>query len=146
MRQRRATTAATLATLLLPACRTTDQTPPSASPGPATAAARPTPFAAPADPFDAWLRADFPVADGFDPPVADSRELRAIAHGRVVSASGTAVSIEHVLYDNHERRNVRSVYEPVEGVRVGPGTTDAGGSPCPRTSRHCCSSAPSDGA
>jgi hypothetical protein len=72
------------------ACRQTDATKPSASRAPSTATA--TPIVAPSDPFDSWLRADFPVADGFDLPDANGGEIRAIAHGRVASASGEAAS------------------------------------------------------
>jgi hypothetical protein len=124
---RRATTTAAraslLITLLLAACRQPDHTTPSASPAPSTAAAQPTPSATPTDPFDAWLETEFPAADGFDFPFADRSptDIRAVAHGRVASASGETVAIDHVFYENHERRQIRSVYEPLAaiGVRAG---------------------------
>jgi hypothetical protein len=118
-----------------------------------------------ADPFAAWLAADFPVADGFVFPVGDAdgrgpytdlrtgrshkgwyvatgfgeryalgihpgedwtgtgggdtdlgQNVRAIANGRVAFAqhlgglSGSVVMIDHVFYENHDRREIRSVY------------------------------------
>jgi len=120
---RRATTAAALAilliALLLPGCQT-DHTTPSASPGPSIATAQPTPIAASTDPLDAWLDTEFPAADGFDFPFADrsATDIRAVAHGRVASADGDAVTIDHVFYENHERRQIRSVYEPLAAIDV----------------------------
>lgn len=99
--------------VLVPACRAGDA--PAPAPSPSTS---PAATAAPVDPFDAWLRADFPVADGFDLPVANGGAVRAIAHGRVASVSGAMVAIDHVFYENHERRQIRSVYQPVATVSV----------------------------
>jgi L,D-transpeptidase catalytic domain len=122
MHGRRTTAAAALAilplTLLLPACGRTDRTSPSASPGPSNAGAQPTPIASPTDPFDAWFETDFPAADGFDPWNSAPGNVRAVAHGRVASASGETVAIDHVFYENHERRQIRSVYEPVAAMSV----------------------------
>jgi hypothetical protein len=78
----------------------------------------PTPIASPTDPFDAWLRADSPVADGFDLPSIGAGDVRVIAHGRVASSNGVTVAIDHVFYENHERRQIRSVYEPVATMSV----------------------------
>jgi L,D-transpeptidase catalytic domain len=122
MSQRHATTTAALLPLfvafLLSACRQADRTAPSVPRGAPTATAMPAPIASPIDPFDAWLRADFPAADGFDIPTVGAGDVRAIAHGRVASASGVTVAIDHVFYDNHERRQIRSVYEPVATMSV----------------------------
>jgi hypothetical protein len=104
-----------LAAFPLPACRQTDRRTSPASPA---AAAAPASLASPADPFDAWLRADFPVADGFGLPAASGGDARAVGHGRVASVTGATVVVEHVFYDNHERRHVRSVYERLVAVRV----------------------------
>jgi murein DD-endopeptidase MepM/ murein hydrolase activator NlpD len=126
-----------------------------------------------ADRFDTWLRAEFPVANGFDFPVRDSEgtageanagtgrvhnswhvathfterdsrgidpgedwtrtgnadvdsglEIRAVAHGRVAFARDcgrpwrNVVMIDHVFYENHERRTVRSVYGHLGEIRV----------------------------
>jgi hypothetical protein len=105
----------------LPACRGGD-TPSPAPSAEVSSRASPVGSAVPVDPFDAWLQADFPVADGFDPPVLGGPDLRAIAHGRVVSAEGETIAIEHVFYDNHERRQIRSVYEPVATLNVRAGS------------------------
>lgn len=130
MCRQRARTAATpailLIALLLPACRRTDRTTPSESPGPSIATAQPTPIAATIDPFDAWFETEFPAADGFDFAQADrsATDVRAVAHGRVSFAgegeggSGQRVAIDHVFYENHERRQIRSVYEPVATISV----------------------------
>jgi murein DD-endopeptidase MepM/ murein hydrolase activator NlpD len=126
-----------------------------------------------ADRFGTWLRADFPVADGFDSPVGDPEsspadadrsagrvhdswrvtthfaerdsrgidpgedwsrtgsgdtdsgpEIRAVAHGRVAFAQDcgepwrNVVMIDHLLYENHERRTIRSVYGHLGEIRV----------------------------
>ena len=104
-----------VAILCLPiaACRGTEAPAPTLS-----AKASPEATVVPIDPFDSWLRADFPPADGFDLPTVGGDDVRAIAHGRVASASGETVAIDHVFYDNHERRQIRSVYEPVAAMAV----------------------------
>ena len=139
----------------------------------AAAAPRPAP-----DRFDAWLRADFPVADGFDFAVGNTdggghyvdkktgrthrgwyvatsfaeryslglhpgedwngagggntdlgQDVHAIAHGRVAFADhcgklwGNVVMIDHVFYENHERKAIRSVYVHLGEIRVKPGDT-----------------------
>lgn len=49
-----------------------------------------------------------------------------MAHGRVVFASdcgapwGHVVMVDHVFYENHERRQIRSVYAHLTGTRVRP--------------------------
>jgi hypothetical protein len=80
---------------------------------------------APADPFDDYLAADQPVADGFDPPrTAGSNQVRAAAHGKVLFAGvrGHAerqeIVLEHLYYANHHKLRVRSVYLGLEEVRV----------------------------
>lgn len=134
----------------------------------AAAAPRPT-----SDRFDAWLKADFPVADGFDFAVGDAdgrgdyvdrktgrthrgwyvatsfaeryslgihpgedwngagggntdlgQDVHAVAHGRVAFAEhcgklwGNVVLIDHVFYENHERRSIRSAYVHLGEIRV----------------------------
>jgi hypothetical protein len=119
---RHATTAAALATfaaaLLLSACQQGDRP----TPVPTTAPFPSTPLtSATMDPFDAWLETEFPAADGFDPWTSTDGNIRSVAHGRVASATGATVAIDHVFYENHERRQIRSVYEHVAaiGVRAG---------------------------
>ena len=107
MLRQRATTAAALTTfaiaLLVTACRQSDH--PTASPAPTNRAPQPTPLASAAtDAFDAWLGTDFPAADGFDPWLSADGDIRTVARGRVASASGGTVVIDHVFYENHERR------------------------------------------
>ena len=80
------------------------------------------------DPLEAWRRTDFPTADGFDVAVrgAGDGTARAVANGRVAFASdcGTAwghvVMVDHVFYENHERRQIRSVYRYLGTTRVRP--------------------------
>lgn len=111
--------AAVLVLAILPACRGTE--PPQASAPPSTASSPPA--ATPPDPFDSWLRTDFPAADGFD-DAPDRRDVRAVAHGRVAFTGdsgapwGHVVMIDHVFYENHERRLIRSVYGGLAGARV----------------------------
>lgn len=76
------------------------------------------------DPFDAWLAAEIPVADGFSDPVgagwADcgggcwSRDtpapVQAIAHGRVVEVGPDRVVIEHLWYEDQVRTVDRSTW------------------------------------
>jgi hypothetical protein len=76
--------------------------------------------------LDAWLRTDFEAADGFD--LSDHRRsdgaVRAAAHGRVAFAGdcgapwGHVVMIDHVFYENHERREIRSVHAHLAGSLV----------------------------
>jgi hypothetical protein len=130
------------------------------------------------DRFDAWIRAEFPVADGFDLPVGDTGgsggsvagsaspthsdpraatgfaerhslgvnpsedsngvggaqmgrvlDVHAIAHGRVVFAKpcsepwGNVVMVDHVFYENHERRSIRSTYGHLGEIDVRAGET-----------------------
>ena len=154
---------------LVAACRGEEpKVSPTPAPGPsitASAGPSPSPKAPSPDPFDPWLRADFPVADGFDFPVGDAdgrgsyvdlqthrahdgwyvatkfaehyslgihpgedwngtgggntdlgQDVHAVAHGRVAFAGhggerwGNVVMIDHLFYENHERRHIRSVY------------------------------------
>jgi hypothetical protein len=118
MRRRSSAALTTLWTvLLLSGCRA-DHTAPTGSPGPSRATPHPTPIASPTDPFDAWLETDFPAADGFASWTSTDGAVRAVAHGRVASADGGAVTIDHVFHENHERRQIRSVYEHLAAIRV----------------------------
>ena len=63
------------------------------------------------DPISDWLDAAFPVADGFDAPGSGA----ALADGRVAAVADDVVTVEHVFYVNHERREVHSTYR---GTRV----------------------------
>jgi lipoprotein-anchoring transpeptidase ErfK/SrfK len=85
-----------------------------------------------ADPFSVWLATDFPVADGFDVASRDTdadnaSDVRAVANGRVALARdcgvrwGNVVLIDHVFYENYERREIRSSYRHVREVAVKPG-------------------------
>jgi hypothetical protein len=53
--------------------------------------------------------------------------VRSVAHGRVAFADdcgaawGHVVMIDHVFYENHERRHIRSVYARLAETRVRPG-------------------------
>ena len=66
------------------------------------------------DPFEVWLKTDFQTADGFDFPLPGKRAstVGATAHGRVAVAGdcgrpwGHVVMIDHMFYENHERRGV----------------------------------------
>jgi hypothetical protein len=72
------------------------------------------------------MQTAFPAADGFDFPLprGAARGVRAVAHGRVAFADdcgppwGRVVMIDHVFYENHERRAIRSVYGNLAAVRV----------------------------
>jgi hypothetical protein len=101
--------------LLVPACQERDA--PTSAPSPSLLT-RAVATAEPTDPFDAWFETDFPAADGFDPWNSAHGNVRAVAHGRVAAARGGTVAIDHVFYENHERRQIRSVYEPVASISV----------------------------
>jgi murein DD-endopeptidase MepM/ murein hydrolase activator NlpD len=131
--------------------------------------------ALPGNPFDLYLLADVPVADGFDFPVGDAdgrgaytstagatypgwrvsthfldaisvgthpgedfngtgggntdlgQPVHALAAGRVVVAEdhgplwGNVVVIEHLFYENHHKRRIRSLYAHLGELRVGEG-------------------------
>jgi hypothetical protein len=70
------------------------------------------------DRFAAWMAAPFPAADGFEGPDPDATDVAAIATGRVVEVNAAAVVLEHVYYENHRRRVVRSRYAGLADVRV----------------------------
>ena len=56
--------------------------------------------------------------------VDDNAVARAIAHGRVVSTGEDRVTIEHLYYENHERRTIRSIETKLASVSVdGDGAT-----------------------
>ncbi len=88
---------------------------------------------APANAFDAYLSNPFPPADGFDLPVGDGsgdangdlgQPVHATAAGRVVDARdfeqpwGGVIVLEHVYYENHARKSVRSVYAHLSRIDV----------------------------
>lgn len=129
-----------------------------------------------ADPFDTWLDAPHPPADGFDYPIGDAdgtgsyrdkatgathdgwyiatdfgeeyslgihpgedwngrgggatdlgQPVYATANGRVLSARhegklwGNVIVIEHILYENHEKRTIHSLYAHLASIDVEPG-------------------------
>lgn len=83
-----------------------------------------------ADTFEAWLHPPTPPADGFEPLPGTPRatagsEVRALAHGRVaeVGADGRSLTLEHVYYENHELRQVRSEYAELDGVTLRAGAS-----------------------
>jgi hypothetical protein len=156
--------------VVLCACRGGDR---AGSPAPSpTTRSTPSPRAT-ADPFDAWLRSDLPIADGFDFSVGDpdgrggyvdkktqaaydgwyvatkfaehyslgihpgedwngaggantdlGQDVHAVAKGRVAFAAhcgerwGNVVMIDHLFYENHEQRQIRSVYVHLLQARV----------------------------
>jgi hypothetical protein len=120
----RPTAAAILGLALLPACGGTGSTP-SPSPTAAPRASSPTGTPTP-DPIDAWVHTDFPAADGFELPGPDTA-VRSVAHGRVAYAGdagapwGHVATVDHVFYENHERRQIRSVYRHLARTQVRPG-------------------------
>ncbi|MHB8874090.1 MAG: L,D-transpeptidase family protein, partial [Myxococcaceae bacterium] len=67
-----------------------------------------------ADPFDDYLATPFPAADGFVVP----RRATAAANGRVVAVGEGQVELEHVFFENHRRRLVRTRYAPLAEVLV----------------------------
>jgi hypothetical protein len=79
------------------------------------------------DPFAAWMDAPFPAADGFDPPEPGSTDVAAIGAGRVVDVASDAVVVEHLVYENHRRRVVRSRYVRLSDVQVRAGAVVARG-------------------
>lgn len=93
--------------------------------GPLAASAADTPSA---DAFEAYLRPPTPAADGFEPLPDTSRllagtEVRALAHGRVVTADAKArtLTLEHFYYENHELLRVRSEYSGLDELTLRPG-------------------------
>ncbi|MCB9674049.1 MAG: L,D-transpeptidase [Alphaproteobacteria bacterium] len=72
----------------------------------------------PADRFDGWLYADQVVADGF--VSARTRQgFRAPAHGRVVEGDPGTLVLEHLFYEDHHKRRVRSVFPLVSDLAPG---------------------------
>lgn len=69
----------------------------------------------PAPTFDAYFEHAFAVADGFDAPGEGGR---ALAHGRVASVGDGVVVIDHVFYENHDKREVSARYVGLESIRV----------------------------
>ncbi len=65
-------------------------------------------------PFDAYMEAPIPPADGFSNPRSRGVDIRAIAAGRVVAIEDDSVVIEHLFYENNERHFIL-----VEGERRG---------------------------
>jgi lipoprotein-anchoring transpeptidase ErfK/SrfK len=69
----------------------------------------------PPDPFDLWLAADQPVADGFGPPVATAKRcgdgcwvarsgpVVAVAAGTVTEVGEDSLVTEHLFYDDDRR-------------------------------------------
>lgn len=64
--------------------------------------------------FGAYLHAPFAVANGFDVPAGepcgdacwtgDTRDVSAVAHGRVVAVTPESVTVEHLWYDDQVKR------------------------------------------
>lgn len=80
------------------------------------------------DVFEAWLRPEHSVAEGFAPwpDFARARpgsDVRALARGRVVTvgARGDSVTLEHLYHENHELLRARSEYSGLSGVVLRPG-------------------------
>ncbi|MEZ4321723.1 MAG: L,D-transpeptidase [Myxococcota bacterium] len=78
------------------------------------------------DGLDRWLAVEGPVASGF---VAPRRRAGTVAPaaGRVVDGAPGQLVIEHVFYEDHHRRRVRSVFALTDGPAVG--TEVAAGDP-----------------
>jgi lipoprotein-anchoring transpeptidase ErfK/SrfK len=74
--------------------------------------------------FTTYLDTPFPPADGFSAPFGARCEgngpVKAVAAGRVVR-SDRAVVVEHVTYENHLRKILRSTIAPMQRVDVKPG-------------------------
>src|SRR5688500_3724286 len=68
--------------------------------------------------FEAYLSNPHPPADGFDAVGRQTKTVHATAHGRVVHAGGDRVVIEHVFYENHEKKRVRSQYGGLSRITV----------------------------
>jgi hypothetical protein len=67
------------------------------------------------------------AADGFDPSAPGT--ATAIGAGRVLSADDRAVVVEHLYYENHRRRVVRSRFPQVADLRVRAGALVTRGQP-----------------
>lgn len=158
--------------LALSGCRGEQAPKPSPAAPTPRATATPTPAPEP-DPFERYLRADIPVADGFDFPVGDAdgrgsyvdastgrshdgwyvatafgeeyslgihpgedwngtggsntdqgQPVHAVAAGRVTYAAasgplwGNIAIVRHLFFENHERREIHSVYVHLAGLHV----------------------------
>jgi hypothetical protein len=80
--------------------------------------------------IDAFMATDLRPADGFSGAIAQS-EVRAIGHGIVRRVAGGAVTVEHLIYENLEKRRLISSYvglgevvvkegaEVIRGTRLG---------------------------
>ncbi|WP_074957506.1 L,D-transpeptidase family protein [Myxococcus fulvus] len=78
------------------------------------------------DVFEAWLRPAHAPADGFDAwtdlgGAKPGAEVRSLARGRVVEATGESVTLEHLHHENHELQRVRAVYSGLASVTLRPG-------------------------
>jgi hypothetical protein len=66
-----------------------------------------------------YLTNPFPAAAGFDEPqAASSADARAVAAGRVSSVGGNELTIEHLYYENYEKKNVFTVYSDLSEITV----------------------------
>lgn len=73
------------------------------------------------DPFDTYLEAPIPVADGLSSPRGPGTRINAIGHGRVTAVTDTMVIVEHLIYENNERRVIQALHEGLAKVSVAPG-------------------------
>lgn len=74
-----------------------------------------------ANALDRYMENTFPVAGSFERPsaaFAASRSVLAVASGRVKSATADSVLIEHVYYENFEKKRVDSRYAHLSGISV----------------------------
>ncbi len=79
-----------------------------------------SPASSSSSPFVAWLDAPQRPAAAFVDPVVAGRVVTP-ARGVVVAVDGGRVVVRSLVYENHHRRVVDAVIEPVDGVVVAPG-------------------------
>jgi hypothetical protein len=66
--------------------------------------------------FETYLAAEYPPADGFDVP--GSGIVHAAANGRVKAIEAGAIVVEHLYYENHEKRTIEARYERLSAIEV----------------------------
>ncbi len=74
-----------------------------------------------ADPFDIYLEAPIPPADGLSSPRGPGTRIDAIGNGRVTAVADTMVIVEHLLYENNGRRVIHALHQDLAKVSVAAG-------------------------
>jgi hypothetical protein len=78
------------------------------------------------DIFEEFLRSEYPPADGFSQPLGKNRHrtqnVYATARGKIVKVEKVdrhfKVVVQHTYYENHQKKQISSIYEKLKSVTV----------------------------